>query len=52
MTLHVPQQPNLRFLDQIIIASCLFYFILDTKFTHEDLEHSWETISHDIEIQE
>jgi len=29
-----------------------FYLILETVCTREELERSWETISHDIEIQE
>jgi hypothetical protein len=52
MTLPTRQQPNLRFPDQRSIASCLFYFILETSRTREELERSWEAIAHDIEIQD
>ena len=54
MTLPTPQQPNIRFnfRDQRSITSCMFDLILETSLSHEQLEHSWEVIARDIEIQE
>jgi hypothetical protein len=54
MTLPTPQQPNIRFHlpNQRSITSGLFDFVLETAPTHEELERSWEVITHDIEIQE
>ena len=54
MIFPTPGQPNLRFRlpNQRSITSCIFGFILETSHTREELECSWETISHDIDIQE
>jgi hypothetical protein len=54
MTFPTPQQPNLGFYFPIqeSIASSLFDFIAETVVSREQLEHSWEVIAHDIEIQE
>ena len=54
MTVPVPTQPNIEpgLSNQTHIALNLFDTILKTTTTRVELEHSWEAIERDINIQE
>jgi hypothetical protein len=54
MTVPVVRQPNIELglIDQTHIALNLFDTILKTANTRVELEHSWDAIERDINIQE